>query len=365
MLSVGVEEEFLLLEPDGAVAPAAARVVRAAEVGGIVPEFMAYQVETVTGVCTTLGELRSDLERLRLLAARAAGQSGVRLVAAGAPPLAKGPLGALTDNPRYRELATRFPQAVAAGATCASHVHVGVPDRDLAVDVVVRLRPWLSTLLALTANSPLTSGVDSGWSSSRYTRQLRWPTFRPPRCWATAERYDHSLQTLIACGAAMDSASVYYLVRLSARYPTVEVRVADTCLTTDDAVLLAGIVRALVATLIADSRRGVWDAPVPGPRINAGLLAAARDGMSTRETRRGNAPESSAANLATRLLAKIAPALEESGDGDVVRAGLDRVLRFGTGADRQRRMWTGADDPAMFVASLADATVPATVSAVR
>jgi carboxylate-amine ligase len=360
LLTVGVEEEFLLLEPDGSVAPVAARVVQSAEAGGrIGPGFMAYQAETATIACTGLDELRSELVELRLLAADAAARAGARLVATSTPPLAAGPFGALTDNARYRELARRFPGATAAGATCACQVHVGVSDRDLAVDVLARLRPWLSTLLALTVNSPIIAGVNSGWSSTRYTSQLRWPTFRPPQSWTTAERYDRCVQGLIARGAAMDQASVYYLARLSARYPTIEIRVADACLATEDAILLAGVARALVASLIDDAHRGIRTAPASQARVSAGLLAAARDGMSTRETRLGHQPESAAANLVARLLTRITPALDACADGDDVRAGLDRVHRLGTGADRQRDLWSRAATPAAFVESLAEATVPA------
>ncbi len=364
MLTVGVEEEFLLVEPAGAVAPVAAQVAESAGGGAgtgsrIVPEFMAYQLETATGVCTGLQELRAELGQLRLAAARAAERAGVRLVAVGAPPFAGGPLDALTDDPRYREMARRFPDAAGAGMTCACQVHVGVPDRDLAVDVLARLRPWLSTLLALTVNSPFAAGSDSGWSSGRYRSQLRWPTFRPPRCWTTAERYDRHVQELIARGVAMDPANVYYLARPSARYPTIEVRVADACLTVDDAVLLAGVVRALVATLIDDIHQGRATVPASSARIQASLLAAARDGMSTRETRRGRQPEAAATNLVARLLSTITPALEASADRDEIRAGLERVHRRGTGADRQRELWARADTSAEFVASLAEATVPA------
>jgi carboxylate-amine ligase len=157
----------------------------------------------------------------------------------------------------------------------------------------------------------------------------------------------------------MDPASVYYLARPSARYPTVEVRVADACLTVEDSVLLAGVVRALVAALIDDARRGRTTVPVTPAQINASLLAAARDGMSSREAGRSRPPEAAGDKLVARLLTKIAPALEESADGDLVRAGLARVHRLGTGADRQRDLWARADSPAAFVAALAEATVPA------
>lgn len=357
MLTVGVEEEFLLLKPDGAAAPLAPQVLALAGADGrIMPEYWTYQVETATRVCTRLEDVRSELVALRLLLAQSAERAGARLVAAGRPPLGAGRPEPLTDDARYRELARRFPDATAAGATCACHVHVGVPDRDLAVEVLARLRPWLATLLALTANSPFADRADTGWSSARYRALLRWPTFRPPGAWAGADRYDLAVRQLIARGAAMDPGSVYFLARLSARYPTVEVRVADACLTADDAVIFAGVVRALVASLIEDARRGTPPPPVSRTGIQARLLVAARHGLP----RRG-APQlgrASADRLIARLLTKITPALTAAGDTDAVRDGLDRLVRTGTGADRQRDMWARTGKPAAFVAALADATAP-------
>lgn len=357
MLTVGVEEEFLLLEPSGAPAPRAADLVRlTGSDGRIVPEFMAYQVETVTPVCRRLDDLHTNLVRLRLRAARGAERLGVHLVSTGAAPFAAGPVGALTDNPRYRELARRFPDAAAGGGTCACQVHVGIPDRDLAVDVLARLRPWLPMLLALNVNSPLVRGADGGWSSNRYRVQLRWPTFRPPQVWAGAERYDRAVRSLIARGAAMDQGSVYFLARLSARYPTVEVRVADAGLTVEDSLLFAGVVRGLVASLIDDSRRGRPVAPLSRARLSAALLAVAHHGPAMRGSARRD-PAAARAAIADRLLAKIAPALDETGDTDEVRAGLDRLSRLGTGADRQRDLWARTRSARPFVAALAEATL--------
>jgi carboxylate-amine ligase len=360
VLTVGVEEEFLLLEPGGAVAPVAADVVRLAGVDGLlVPEFMAYQVETATRVCTRLDELRSELVRLRLLAARGAERAGVRVVATGMPPYRAGVVGEITSDERYRELARRFPRAVSAGGACACQVHVGVPDRDLGVEVLARLRPWLATLLAMTANSPIVGGADSGWSSYRYRALLHWPTFRPPEPWASADRYDRTVRTLIAHGAAIDAASVYFLARLSRNYPTVEVRVADVCLTAEDALLFAAVVRALVAALIDDARQGRQGRSAGSARVEAGLLSAAHHGISTPRTRLLGGSRTAPGPLLDRLQAKIMPTLEAAGDAEEVRSGLDRLHRTGTGADRQRVLWASAATPRAFVASLADAAVPA------
>src|SRR5215470_7589661 len=198
VLTVGVEEEFFLLEPDGRVAPVAAAVADDPDVDGqLKPEYMVFQVETASRVHTRLDELRSDLAQLRLLAAGAAGRAGAHLVPVGMPPFAEGPIGQVTQQERYMELARRFPWATSVGGACACQVHVGIPDRELAAEVLVRLRPWLATLLALTGNSPIASGADSGWSSRRYFGQLRWPTFRPPHAGASAAGYDRSVRTLV------------------------------------------------------------------------------------------------------------------------------------------------------------------------
>jgi carboxylate-amine ligase len=345
MLTVGVEEEFLLLYPDGAVAPVAGEVIRVAggTGGRLKPEFMAYQVETSTRVCGRLDELRSELVELRSHAAAAADQVGVRLVAAGMPPYRSGALGTVTTDDRYRGIARRFPEATAAaGGACACQVHVGVPDRDLRVEVLARLRPWLPALLALTANSAVVDGADSGWNSYRYRMLLHWPTFRPPGIWADAKRYDRAVRSLVGRGSADAAAGVYLLARLSAQYPTVEVRVADACLTAEDSVLLAGVVRALVAALIDDARHG---RPIVREPVDAELLAAARCGT-------GNP---------ARLLDKIMPAVTALGDTDEVLAGLARMAQTGTGAERQRALLAGTGTPQAFVSALAEACSPVVV----
>jgi carboxylate-amine ligase len=340
---MGVEEEFLLLDPDGAVAPAAPDVVR--RIGGddrIKPEYMAYQLETVTSVCTGLDELRRELIRLRLVAAEAAEKAGVYLVASGSPPFLAGPLDALTADDRYRNLARRFPQASAAGGTCGCHVHIGIPDREIAAAVLTRIRPWLPALLALTVNSPVAGDGDTGWSSHRYRMQLSWPTFVPPGVWPSAERYDQEVRSLVAAGGAVDAAGIYFLARLSARYPTIEVRVADTGLSVDDTVLFAGVTRALVATLIDDIRQRAKMLPPPGRLVSEQLLAVAR----------GSAGETA------RLLAKITPQLDAAGDTGEVYAGVERLRREGTGAERQRRFWQKYGPTSGFVGALAAETVP-------
>ena len=213
----------------------------------------------------------------RLLAARL----GCRLVASGVAPYRTPGLAAVTPQPRYQELARRYGPVVAEAGTCGCHVHVGVPSRDLGVQVLARLAP----LLAVSANS-VAGGHDTGWASWRHVLQSRWPTATPPAAWPDAAAYDTAVRRLIARGAALDERSVYFLARLSPRYPTVEVRVADVCLDVGSAVLLAGLTRALVATALAAARRdAAGSAAGPAGRRGAGRRGAAGARRGSSQTR--------------------------------------------------------------------------------
>src|SRR6516164_8387840 len=207
-ITLGVEEEFVLLDPwTGAAALAGPDVARMRDgEPGIRPEVMRFQVETATRVCTSLDDLGRELTRLRRLAADVAASAGCQLARHYGPLVAE------------------------AGGACGCHVHIGVPSRDLGVQVLARLRPWLAPLLAITVNSPIAGGRDTAWASCRYPAWSRWPTASMPEIWPDAAAYDAAVRRLIGRGAALDEQGIYFPARLSPRYPTVEVRVADACL---------------------------------------------------------------------------------------------------------------------------------------
>jgi glutamate---cysteine ligase / carboxylate-amine ligase len=278
-------------------------------------------------------------------------------VASGTAPFRTPGLAALTDQPRYRELARRYGSITADSGTCGCHVHVGVPSPDLGVQVLARLRPWLAPLLAVTANSPIADGRDTGWASWRYQLQARWPTVRAPTVWPDAAAYDTAVRRLIARGAALDERSVYFLARLSPRYPTVEVRVADVCLDVDTAVLVAGLTRALVATALAEARQGAPVAAAPARRVAAALDAAARHGLAGTGVDPITGRAVDARTLHRCLLEHVYPALSDSGDTQIITELLHRLDDRGTGADRQRALFTSTASTPAFIQALARATL--------
>ncbi len=236
-------------------------------------------------------------------------------------------------------------------------MHVGVPSRDLGVQVLARLRPWLASLLAITVNSPIAGGHDTAWASWRYPLWSRWPTATAPAVWPDAAAYDAAVRRLIGRGAALDERSVYVFARLSPRYPTVEVRVADVCLDVGTAVLLAGLTRALVATALAEARRGTPVAAAPARWVAVGLAAAARHGLAGAGVDPFTGQNVDARSLRSRLLDHVGAALSDRGDADAVTGLLQRLDDWGTGADRQRALFTGAVSAPGFVEALARATL--------
>jgi carboxylate-amine ligase len=359
-LTLGVEEEFLLLDPDTGVNAAVAEQVVAALPDAVRAqsrlELRRSMVEMVTPVCTELTGLREHLTRHRRMAAAAATTAGARLVAVGATPVGD-PQSAVPSQPRYQEMVQRYGPIALDPALCGCHVHVGVPDRELAVQVCNRLRVWLPVIQALTANSPFYAGADTGHASWRSVQLTRWPGVGPTPVFDSAADYDATVADLVTSGVMIDDAMVYWYARPSARYPTVEVRVGDVCLTTDDTVLVAALIRALVATMIDHQRAGT---PTPLMRdcvLSAAHWHAAHEGLDGTLMNPHGGGLRPAWNVVEDLLTTVSPALVRHGDAEVVLTELARLRRHGTGATRQRLIHRGTGDITAVLAEAANLTV--------
>ncbi|MEU6813137.1 glutamate--cysteine ligase [Streptomyces sp. NPDC046831] len=343
MTTVGVEEEYLLVDPvtgrlaaDGEKVRAAAGLEPSVTAREIQPELLQAQVEVATPVCRTLREAGGHLLRLRGAVARAARTHGCRVVASGTPPLREDAPAPVTDRSRYRALQEQAPQLVAEQMVNGMHVHVAVPNRRTGVEVLNRLRVWLPTLTAMAANSPLWAGRDTGFASWRTVVFGRWPVSGLPPHFAGEADYDRRVRRLLSTGVIVDTGQLYWQARLSERYPTVEVRCLDVQLGTDEAVMFAGLVRALADTALHEAEEG-RPAAEPGPELlQLAMWQAARHGLGGHLI----APDGRrlrAGDVVRRLLHHVGPALEAAGDTREVAPRVDRLLRQGTGADRQRR----------------------------
>lgn len=354
MTTFGVEEEFLLLDPvSGRPVPRAEEVRAAADLQSalgheeIQRELLQAQVEIATPVCTDLDEIGGHLLRLRHALGTAAEKTGCRIVASGAAPFE--PLGPvpITDSGRYRALRETGRLLVEEQLINGMHVHVAMSDRELGVAVLNRLRPWLPLLAAMSANSPLWQGTDTGFASWRTVVFGRWPVSGPPPRFTGVADYDLRIRDLLACGVVNDLGQLYWQARLSVKYPTVEIRAMDVQLRVDSAVMLAGICRALVSTAVRHEREGL---PQPEPRpevLAAANWYAARHGVSDYLIDPLAAQRRKAGDVISDLMEHIGPALEESGDGREVGSLVHRLLQEGTAADQQRQLLAERGDAAV------------------
>jgi len=344
--TLGVEEEYLLVDPvTGHPVPAADAVLTAADLGSLVdpgevqPELLRAQLEVATPVCETLDEVGAHLLRLRHAVAAAAEGARCRIVASGTSPFAGPDHAEITDAPRYRALRVHAPQLAHEQWINGMHVHVAVPDPDAGVAVLNRIRCWLPLLVGLSVNSPLWQGADTGFASWRTVVAGRWAVGGIPPVFADGADYRRRVGDLVRCGALRDHGGVYWQARLSERYPTVEVRAADVQMRVDEAVMIAGIVRALVLTALDEHRA---DAPWHRPHselLTAANWHAARHGTTGALIDPFGARTVRAGDLIGRLVEHVTPALRETGDLRQVTSLAHRLLRSGTGADRQRRAW--------------------------
>jgi carboxylate-amine ligase len=254
-------------------------------------------------------------------------------------------------------MAERFGAISQESGLCGCHVHVGVPDRETAVQVSNHLRPWLPLILAMTANSPIYAGVDTGHGSWRSIRFARWPSTGPTPYFDGVEHYDRTVQQLITAGALLDEGMVYWYARPSRLYPTIEVRVSDACPTVDDTVLIAALVRGLVATAIEDAAASVPAPPVPESLLSAAHWRAAHDGLDGALVQLPSGSVRPAWDLVAELLAKVGPALARHGDLALVEQGLAVLRQRGTGASRQRRVHERTGDIRAVIADLVAQTV--------
>lgn len=357
--TLGVEEEFLLVDPASGAPIARNREVAdraAAKDVELQLELTSCQVETATGVVDNVGDLREQLLRLRHTSAAAAEDAGARLLAVGLPPTLPHDFP-VTDTPRYRDIGHRYGMIAREQGICGCHVHVAVPDRDAAVAVSNRLRPWLPLLLALTANSAIYRNADSGHASWRSVLWARWPSAGPPPHFDSADEFDAAVQMLSHTGVIRDDGMVYWDVRPSANFPTVEVRVADVPATVAETVLFAAVVRGCVMTALEAERRGEPVLPLAPYVLKAAYWKAAREGVDGDGVDLENHTATPMTALLSGLVEHIRPALEAAGDLGVVTAGLKRVADVGNGAVRQRRAWQRNHDVADVLAEVAAATL--------
>ena len=251
--TIGIEEEYLLVDKDSfdlAPAPDGLMAACKAELEGQVsPEFLNCQIEIGTTVCRNVAEAREDLKRLRSTVARVAANYNLAPIAASCHPFSDWRAQHHTDKQRYNDLSDDLAGVVRRMLICGVHVHVGIDGPDQRIDLMNQLKYFLPHLLALSCSSPFWQGEDTGLSCYRLTVFDNLPrTGLPPRVESWGE-YERSLEAMKTVGVIEDASKIWWDLRPSSRFPTIESRICDVSPRLETALTLAALTQSLTRML--------------------------------------------------------------------------------------------------------------------
>src|SRR5829696_9114672 len=336
--TLGAEEELHLIDLDRwELSARAPQILSRLPSAFYSAEIQRTTVETNTAVVRTLTDLREELLRLRKGLSEVAGRENLGVAAVGTAPRSTYADFELTSTGRYSRMQEQYRLLVDEQLICGTQIHVGISDRDVAVEIGQRIARDLPVLLALSASSPYWNGQDTGYASIRTTIWQRWPSAGSPGRLSSAAEYDQLVADLISSGVIADAKMAYFDVRPSSHAPTLELRVCDACPLVDDAVLIAGLFRALSRAAELDIEAGTPFTTPPAPLHRAGIWQAARSGLSRQLVDGAGTPRPRPAHDVVRdLVIRLRPQLEEFGDWETVSELTETVLARGNSADRQR-----------------------------
>jgi len=341
--TIGVEEEYQIIDPvTRSLAPTVDHILTHIDSSfraNVQHELQLCQIEIATPVCQNLEYVRDALTYARQNVITAATKAGYCIAAAGTHPFSHWDEQSMTPHERYFLMAKQYQQLTREQVIMGCHIHIGCRDRSLALEIANRARLWLAPILALSANSPFWLQQDTGYDSYRSEIWWRWPLAGPPPYSATADDYNALMYTLIATRSIPDSTYLYWDIRLSERYPTIEFRVTDVCMTVDEAIMVTGLLRALVQTCAEQAEHNV-----PYPHTSTAILKnvywrAARYGLAGELIDLHTNRSLPAHEAIEQLLTMLKPALISQNEWDEVSTLVRRTLQHGNGAQRQREVY--------------------------
>jgi glutamate---cysteine ligase / carboxylate-amine ligase len=255
LFTIGVEEEFFLAHRrSGNIVSKMPKsfIKQCQKLSGaaVMHELLQSQVETITPICVGADELEQSVRYLRKSISQIADQYGMAIVASGTFPLAEWRDQFHTEKPRYQQLVEDFQIIGRRNLLCGLHVHVEIPEHQDRIDVMNRVMPWLPFLLALSTSSPLWNRQNTGLLSYRQAAYDEWPRTGIPDFFASADDYQNFVAALVQSRIIPNASQLWWAIRPSARYPTLELRIADACTHVEDSLCIASIYRCLIRAIV-------------------------------------------------------------------------------------------------------------------
>jgi carboxylate-amine ligase len=345
-MTIGIEEEYLLVDlrsRDLAADPPEQfmRTCRALLGERVTPEFLRCQIEVGTPVCASVAEARAELAFYRQTLAAEAQRHGMGLMAASTHPFAEWSEQITTEKERYTKLAADLRAVVQRQLICGMHVHVAVPDEELRIDLHAQLVYFLPHLLALSTSSPFWRGRNTGLKSYRTAITVELPRSGLPQTFASAAEYRRLLDVLIRTGRIEDATKIWWDLRPSHNFPTLEMRITDVCTRLDDGIAIAAIYQSLVEMLIGLKRKNQRWRHYMHALVAENRWLAQRHGASGELIDFGRGEAVPFAELVEELIALIDAEAGALGCREEV-ARARRIAAEGASADRQLAAYAAA-----------------------
>jgi len=337
--TIGIEEEYLVVEretrdlfnkPPKEMWDALSEVLGAQ----VTTEFLQAQIEVGTKVSSKVSEARSDLATMRRDLSKVVSEYGAAIIAASTHPFANWAKTETTPDPRYMRIQADYQQVARQLVICGMHVHVGIADDHLRLDLMNQVRYFLPHLLALSCSSPFWDGTLTGLQAYRLVIFQNLPRTGMPEEFISWGEYQRYVEILVDAGLIEDASKLWWDIRPSARYPTLEMRISDVCTRLDDAMTVAALYQSLLGYLYRLRRNNQrWRVYSPGI-IEENVWRAQRYGVEGTLVDFGKGTLVPFPDLLEEMIELVAQDAIEFDARDEVRHARD-ILSQGTSAQRQ------------------------------
>jgi carboxylate-amine ligase len=347
VFTLGIEEELQIIDPK--TRELRSHVQQILADGKIIlkerlkPELHQSVVELDTDICNDARDARQQVVNLRTELARLAARSGLQIASAGTHPFSHWMDQLITVHERYATIVNDMQQVARVCLTFGLHVHVGIPDREEAIDIMNQARYFLPHLYALSVNSPFWLGQNTGLKAYRQMIFERLPRTGIPDAFESLSEYEDYLKLLVATNCIDNPKKIWWDVRLHPFFDTIEFRICDAQSRVDDTVALAALMQAIVFKLQKLRRDNVTFRSYSKRLLDENRWRAGRYGLDGKLIDFGRKSEVDERDLLHEMLEFVSAEAEELGNQEEI-AHIERIMREGTGADRQLMVWERTQD---------------------
>ena len=345
--TLGIEEEFAIVDPQ--TRELRSHIQEILEGGKVMlkeqikPEMHQSVVELGTEICQSIEHARTHVTELRSKLAELAGRGGLKIASVGTHPFSHWHDQLITEGERYQEIVKDMQLLARANLIFGLHVHVGIPDRERAIHVMNQARYFLPHIYALSVNSPFWVGRNTGLKGYRLKVFERFPRTGIPDAFESLSEYEDFCKLLVRTGCIDNPKKIWWDIRLHPFFDTLEVRVCDAQSRVDDTLAIAALIQAVVAKLFKLLDQNITFRVYRRRLLDENRWRASRYGIGGKLIDFGRETEVETKRLLDELLQFVSTEVGELGS-EKEMAHIERIMREGTGADRQLAVYERTND---------------------